>query len=102
LGMADYDQLDDDQTLQFTFWVTTVMLTYDNAQYLNRVGMLDDDRWELQRRNVEGMFGNPGVVQWWKTGQPPLSPEFIALVEEILGEEPGRGDEVGHVSVEAS
>jgi hypothetical protein len=34
----------------------------------------------------------PGVVQWWKATPSTLSPHFIALVEEILGEEPDRGD----------
>jgi hypothetical protein len=43
------------------------------------------------------------VAQWWNSeGYRSFSPEFVALVNEILGEEPERGDEVGHVSVGAS
>ena len=33
-------------------------------------------------------FDNPGVVQWWRTDPTNLSPEFVALVSEILGEKP--------------
>jgi hypothetical protein len=36
---------------------------------------------------------NPGVGQWWNAeGYRSFSPEFVALVEEILGEEAEGGD----------
>jgi len=40
---------------------------------------------------LEFIFQPPGVTRWWASGQIPgvLSPEFTALVEEILGEETG-------------
>ena len=37
----------------------------------------------------------PGFAEWWRTtpNRPYVPPEFIALVDEILGEEPDdRGD----------
>jgi hypothetical protein len=36
------------------------------------------------------MFDNPGMVQSWKSLGVSMSPKFVALVEEILGEEPDR------------
>jgi hypothetical protein len=35
---------------------------------------------------METFFQMPGVVQWWKATPSTLSPDFVALVEEILGE----------------
>jgi len=66
--------------------------------------MFDEGRWQQIHSQVAFILQPPGVTSWWASGQIPgvLSPEFVALVEEILGEEPGRGDEVGHVSVGAS
>jgi hypothetical protein len=66
----------------------------ENAYYQYRIGMLDDNRWRVQRSIVQGAFSAPGVAQWWRSNPtiPDLSPEFVALVEEILGEEPDRAD----------
>ena len=41
----------------------------------------------MQRAIIVGLFGNPSLVHWWKTAATAnVSPEFAALVEEILGE----------------
>jgi len=61
-GMADFDQLDDVDALQFNFWAIGIMHSYDNAYYQYRVEMLDDDRWEIQRADLVGFVGLPGVV----------------------------------------
>jgi hypothetical protein len=53
--------------------------------------MLDEDRWQIHYADVRELFANPGIAQWWRTMPPNMSPEFVALVEEILGEEPDRG-----------
>jgi hypothetical protein len=92
LGLADPDQLNEDEAFQFTFWMHSVMPAYENAYYLHRSGMLDDDRWEMQRRILVQTLASPGVLQFWRTNQPSFSPEFTALVEEILAEEPDRGE----------
>ena len=59
----------------------------ENAYYLHRSGIFDDERWQMQRGNLVRMFDNPGVVQAWRTMPMSMSPEFVTLVEEILGEE---------------
>jgi hypothetical protein len=53
------------------------------------MGLLDQDRWEKELSAFAGLLGSPGVAQWWKASHPKNSPEFVALVEEILGEERG-------------
>ena len=93
-GIADFHELGDAETFQFNFWISGVVGSYDNAYYQYRVGLLDEERWQTQRSGVATFFASPGVVQWWRTGtaMPTVSPEFAALVSEILGEEPERAD----------
>jgi len=86
-GMAGVDDLDEDDAYQFFYWATGVMHSFENAHYLYRAGMLDADRWEVRRASLVQSLANPGLVQWWKANPSTLSPEFVALVEEILGEE---------------
>jgi hypothetical protein len=87
-GLSDFAQLDEGDAFEFGYWANGIVNTYDNAYYQYRVGMLDRDRWEQQRAALVSMFGNPSFVMWWKTAPPPgMSPEFVALVEKILGEE---------------
>ena len=69
-----------------------VVHAYENAHYQYRVGMLDEERWQKHYADVRGWSEMPGFAQWWRTIPPNVSPEFVALVEEILGEEADRGE----------
>ena len=68
---------------------------YENAYYQYRSGLLDEDRWHFYRDQLAS------PVQQRCTGvhavvgdqhSTPWTPEFVALVEEILAEEPDRGE----------
>ena len=78
----------------FEFWFATVINVYDNAYYQYRVGLLDEDRWQMHLAGLKATFTRwPGARQWWATAEYMFSsPEFFALVEEILGEEPEHAD----------
>ena len=55
--------------------------------------LLDEDRWQTQLLSLKAIFRFPGVVQRWATADFTIaSPTFVALVEEILAEEPDRAD----------
>jgi len=50
---------------------------------------------ELHQTDIVAQLRTPGVATWWREHRPlSFSPEFTALVEEILGEEeePERGE----------
>jgi hypothetical protein len=91
-GMADFHQLDDAEAIQFQFWFAGVMGGYDNAYYQYRMGLLDEERWQTQRSAIVSVFASPGMVQLWEVRVVNVSPEFVALVEEILGEEAEHGE----------
>ena len=93
LGMNDFAALSEEDTFRFNFWMIGVVHAFDNGHYQYRVGMLDDERWQRHYTSVRLLFQSPGVGQWWRaTTTPNVSPEFFALVEEILGEEPDRAE----------
>jgi len=94
-GMESFSQLAAHDAFQFTFWVTGVVHSYENAFYQNRMGMIDDDRWRMHGADLRNLLHTPGVSEWWRGGltigtsvtKVQFSPEFVALAEEILGEE---------------
>ena len=105
LGLTDLDQLTEEQAFYFQQWISGMFLALDNGLYQFGTGILEEARWRVQRDNLTNLLSTPGARQWWSQDQSKsigVGPEFVALVEEILGEEPDRGDEVGHVSVGAS
>ncbi|MBW2498404.1 MAG: hypothetical protein JRF61_14115 [Deltaproteobacteria bacterium] len=65
------------------------MRAWDNAYYQFRMGMLDEERWAISQRDLALFLQGSGVAQWWQAQPSTLSPEFVALVEEILAEEAG-------------
>ena len=89
-GTTDFEKLNDDEMRRFAIWHYIVMRDLDNAHYQYRLGMFDEDRWQMSLGEMRLLFEGPGVVQQWKARWSVLSPEFVTLVEEILGEEPGR------------
>jgi len=94
LGRLDYSQLDEEDAFRFDNWIMGLLLAWENAEYQHRVGMLDKDRRMLHLRQLKATVLLPGVTQWWRKSPffEVLSPEFVALVEEILGEEADRGE----------
>jgi hypothetical protein len=90
LGMLDYTNLSEEDAFRFNVWMNGVIQAQDNAHYQYRVGMLDEERWQKHYGDLRSLFrSSPGVREWWKasTMRPTMSLEFVALVEEILGEE---------------
>jgi len=92
-GMVDIHQLSEEELRRFNMWLTSVIQAHENAYYQFRVGMFDKDRWRMHRAGLKGLLQQHGTRQWWKMGNQGIatlaSLEFVALVEEILGEETG-------------
>ena len=86
-GMANFAELEEEDAHQFNFWAHGVVHSYDNAYYQYRMGMLDDERWEMHRADIASLFtNNAGVVQW--------SGEALDLqlrVQRLGGGDPRRG-----------
>jgi hypothetical protein len=93
-GYENVDQLDEDELFRFGLYVGGMLTEYENAYYQYRKGLLDEGRWLQTHSQLAFVLQPLGVRRWWESGQIPgvLSPEFVALVEEILAKEPERGE----------
>ena len=88
-GMADPETLTEEEATRFRWWLVSVFLTYENAHYQYRMGLLEEDRWQIHRSNLQRLLGSQGIRHWWATRSDLIeSPEFTALVSEMLGKEP--------------
>ena len=95
LGMDDFTRLSEEDAFRFSFWMNGVAQIFDNAYYQYRVGLLDEDRWQMHLTGLRTTLTRfPGARHWWTDADFTLaSPEFAALVEEILGEDAPAGPE---------
>jgi hypothetical protein len=68
------------------------MRGFDHAYYQYGLGTFDEGRWQMSITELKWTLLHPGVIPLWEDMRTTLSPEFVALVEEILAEEPDRGE----------
>jgi hypothetical protein len=92
IGLTDFGSLSEKDAFRVGSWMYGVVNAFDNALYQARVGMLDEELLEKHLLDLKSIFQSPGFVQWWRGAEPHVSPEFNTLVEEILAEEPDRGE----------
>ncbi len=93
-GLTGREFLSEVERLRFNVWFVMVMSNLENIHYQHRVGLLDEDRWRTHLSRLRTFVIAPGFAAWWSSGEFgfSFSPEFVALVEEILGEEPERAE----------
>ena len=86
-GLAN--QLPEEDAFRFGVWLMGILVALENAHYQYRAGLLDDDRWKQYHIRLRAFVSPPGAAHWWRTSEmvASFSPEFVALVSEILGEE---------------
>jgi hypothetical protein len=88
-GMTDPETLSEEEATRFNWWLIGVFIVYENAHYQHRMGLLDNDRWQLHLSNFRALLASPGVRNWWTTRSHLIdSPEFAAMVSELLVDEP--------------
>jgi hypothetical protein len=88
LGMSDLEQLDEEEGQQFALWKYGNMRGFDDAYYQYQLGMFDEGRWQMSIAELKWNLQHPGVITLWEQMRLSLSPAFVAVVEEILAEEP--------------
>jgi hypothetical protein len=90
MGMEGSDQLSEADEFRFNWLLGTRMMAFDNAMYQFQSGMLSPDRWQVMLGSLRFTLSSPGArASWEEFPKGSVSPDFVALVEEILGEETG-------------
>jgi hypothetical protein len=57
----------DEDTFVFEFWINNLVRGYDNLYYQHRMGMLDDERWEMHAGDIITLVG--ATVTWARDSQ---------------------------------
>lgn len=83
-GMDDPDALNDDERMQFLFYLGHFMQIYSTMFELNREKLLPDSQWHNCRKDIISVINSPGGLWVWETvGKPGLDPAFVAFVESL-------------------
>ena len=60
-GLTDFEKLNDDEMRRFAVWHYVVMRDLDNAHYQYRLGMFDEERWQMSLGEMRLLFESPGA-----------------------------------------
>jgi len=83
LGQTDYDQLSEEERMQFTFFLLRWFRVLEQAHHSHRLGHLDASIWQGHVRHFEGVIQAPAVRRWWSIRQAVFSLEFREFVENL-------------------
>ena len=85
-------ELTDEEKTQLNYLALTFMRMRENAwlQYTN--GALDGATWLSYRGAIPNFLGSNRMRQWWQgyAERGPLNRDFVAMVDELLADEPLR------------
>jgi hypothetical protein len=81
-GLDDFVGLSVEDQVRFQSLMSQVMNPLNQAFVLNQKGLLEDAIMENQKHAVAGIFGDPGVRQWWEASQHWWPPDFREFVRE--------------------
>ncbi len=81
-----------DEVQKFEILLAIYMNYLQQGTLLRRDGALSDDAWSHAFKNLRFIVSRPSFRHYWEQWGAQHADGFIALVEEILGEEPDRAD----------
>jgi hypothetical protein len=85
-GLADSEGLAEPDRRRFESLVSLLVKAVEQSWRFHQDGILDDASWAEERATVEWLAREPGFEDFWKRYRGMINQEFVALVEEILGE----------------
>jgi hypothetical protein len=89
-GVEGYESLTADAVQKFQLLLGLYMNYLQQGTLLRRDGALSDDAWSHALKNLRFIVSRPSFRHYWEIWGPQHADGFIALVEEIIGEEPDR------------
>ena len=65
-------------------WLETLMTAKDNLLIQHRLGLVSDDLWEIERRNISAQMGWACFRDYWSGASYAYSDDFAREVESAL------------------
>ena len=83
-GLANPDDLDDDERMQFLIHIGHFMQIYSTMYELHQERLLPDTQWHNCRKDLIFLMSCPGgQFVWEKIGKEGLDPAFVSCVEKL-------------------
>jgi hypothetical protein len=91
-GLTDPEALPEAEFRRFTQILSTAMTMVQQSHSHFIEGAMSETAWGGQREFVKWLAHKPGFRLYWSEWSSQLDRRFADLVDEILGEEPDRGE----------
>jgi hypothetical protein len=83
LGQIDFDQLSEDEQLQFALWLLGWFRVFEQAHHQFRAGVLDPALWAGHAKQMESTMQSPVVRRWWAVRRVLFDPEFRVFIDAL-------------------
>ena len=84
-GNDDYDGLNDDEKLQYGFFMHATFRVMDVINFQSHHGTGDKTLWDYERKTIDVLLSGAGSREWWRNRPYNFSDDFVAYVEcEVL------------------
>lgn len=86
LGQTDFDQLSEDEQLQFALWLLGWFRVFEQAHHQFSAGVLDPVQWKGHAAQIESTMQSPAVRRWWTVRRVLFDPDFRRFIEGLPAE----------------
>ncbi len=83
LGQTDFDQLSEDEQLQFALWLLGWFRVFEQAHQQFMAGVLDRVQWKGHAAQIESTMQSPTVRRWWAVRRMLFDPDFRRFIEDL-------------------
>jgi hypothetical protein len=82
-GMAQPEVLSSEEQFRFFFLMGTILGDIEKHHLTYEQGLLTDERWESQLRQLRFYFNQPGAAYYWQRFRPMHTRAFAEVVEQL-------------------
>jgi hypothetical protein len=74
------------ELLQLRWWALAAFTHYENSHHLYQLGLLSEEQWQSDRRQLSGMVRNPQLRAAWDADKNTYRESYAVEMESIIAE----------------
>jgi hypothetical protein len=83
-GLNDFKSLPHDERRRFATYMASTLKPVESMLVQTRLGTLDYDDWEGDRRELVRHFSQPGMRTWWEKGEAAFGSELVEFIKRDI------------------
>ena len=83
-GLSDFKSLSRDERRRFATYMASTLKPTESVLAQTRLGTLDYDDWEGERRELIRHFSQPGMRTWWVKGEAAFGSELVEFINRDI------------------